>query len=275
MITQSVAPLRAFLKLVVLILAPGLLAQTSVNMITTARVIDHQGVEAWSIKQSGTGTSSSTTGITFGFQKLGDVMEGHFNQEGMELVAVKVTHRFLAQGAEINITNNNVSLFTFATGDRASITPTMDTWIWGLHNLSLRSDRIYDDDLDQFVSEFIAQKSSFEFRTDQDLSGIELTAGQTKSYNLDIDIVKSGEVYADDIYRYEGTGAWLTQIYNTFETSQRITGSNITINTELPQGFYTVEVEYIVVPEPGSLILMGLAGVAVLLLYRNMRKRFT
>ncbi|MCH8511931.1 MAG: hypothetical protein LAT83_09795 [Kiritimatiellae bacterium] len=238
--------------------APHALGQTSVNMITNITTTTYNGQQYQSIKQSGTGTSSSATAISFGFQKLDSVANGTF--AGKELVAVRVTHRYVSsEDITISVTNTGTETHTFGVNDFIRVNLTAPTWNWQLGGNSLIEGIVFPS------VNYIVQQNDF-----SKLHGLTLAPiapSQTLSETFTVGVEKSGEVFHDATYDfknlYEGQGLWDFVVRTETAYTTNVTGSNLDVQYNLPGGTYFTEVEYIVIPELSSLVLMAIAGISV------------
>ena len=244
------------------VFAPQTFGQTSVNMITSVSSTTYNGQQAQSIRQSGTGTSSSATAISFGFQKLDSVANGAF--AGKELLAVRVTHRYVGnEDVTISVTNTGTETYNFGANDHIRVNLSAPTWNWALGQNSL---------IESFEGRFpdlIVEQSDFTKYHGLTLSPI--NPNETLSETFTVGVEKTGEVLYDefDDFRedYLGLGAWDFVVRTETAYSTNVTGSNLDVQYNLPGGTYYTEVEYIVIPELNSLLFMAISGICMGLFY--------
>jgi len=233
-------------------------AQTSVSMTTTNTDL---GGGQYSVKQFGTG--NPTDDIQFTFNRLDSVV-GH-EIDINDVLAINVTFRFVVDGIELTATNNTGSQQTYTSDDVAELFPRFsgDDRLWTMDNVT--------SDTTSAGASIAA--ADFDFLTELQLDGVTLDPGQTTNVTDDKDITETRNVHSQWWGGYDGTGAYNFRVNSDFFAGAAIGSSGFATSQQVEDSSWFAEVEYIVIPEPGTLALAAIAfgGMGCLALVRRKR----
>jgi hypothetical protein len=223
-----------------LLVGNAVMGQTPVTMTRNATVIDFGGTDAWSIRQYA--TEDAGTDIRFDFQRITTALStvGLSHLDPNDLVQVNVTIHFVVNDVLLTATNNTASPITYGPSDKAELFPrfTGDGKTWVLSTNFITAD---DEPGENVIS-----VNDFDFLTVLNLNGITLGAGQSTSTSEDIDLLEERTVHPEYWSNYAGSGSAIGA--SGFVTSQSVDSQQ-----------WFAEVEYIIIPEPGTIGMMAIA----------------
>lgn len=238
-------------------------------MTSEANIIDYNGQDAWSIRQYGTANAGSD--IQFDFQRLLNALDtvglGSQGLGNNDLVEVNVTIRFVVNGILLTATNNTTQTITYGENDVAELFPRFTggsrTWTTTLNTAD-------DEDGLNAIS-----VDDFAFLTTLSLDGVTLDASEFASQPDDQDLIQNRTVHPDYWGVYLGDAAdKIFRVNNDIFAGSAIGASGFIATQEVQSQSWFAEVEYIVIPEPGTIALMAIAlGGAGGMAFLRRRKR--
>ncbi len=153
----------------------------------------------------------------------------------------------------LTATNNTASPITYGPSDKAELFPrfTGDGKTWVLSTNFITAD---DEPGENVIS-----VNDFDFLTVLNLNGITLGAGQSTSTSEDIDLLEERTVHPEYWSNYAGTGTRTFRVYNDIFSGSAIGASGFVTSQSVDSQQWFAEVEYIIIPEPGTIGMMAIA----------------
>ncbi|MDA3873286.1 MAG: hypothetical protein PF795_04940 [Kiritimatiellae bacterium] len=243
------------------------LAQTNASMSTSISETTHLGQQAFSIRQSGTATTSGGNTV-FGFDELFSVDPGALDNSGWVLQQVIVRLRLDALNQELIITNNGTADFISSDTKTAAL-----SYNWNTFSLPTRTfDPVKESSIGtgNFPIPVLAMPNGVVIAADGGTYNLS-PENPVQSTLIENNVSNGGATGYSD---YDGVGGfdWTFFTNPTFASS----GFGQDILSTSDSGSYQMfaEVEYIVIPEPGALGLMVIAlGTAGTFAFVRMRKK--
>lgn len=182
---------------------------------------------------------TNADGITFDFKKAGEFFPSS------TITDVTVTVGYTLNDIELTLENNSAGTAGGSVGDRSESTNVWDTFSIGA---------ITSDGLSQITTaDFAGTMLTLDLSAGV-LSGQTATEGPTDYTNTEVRNVSSA-FFGD----YAGSGTFNSTIDSTIGIFSNVTGANIDNSQNVGDDEFFMQVEYIVVPKPGTLAMAGIA----------------
>jgi|GEM_PF-1273441 len=193
-------------------------------------------------------------GITFNIRKAGEFFPSS------TISGVKVTMRYQVDDIELTLVNTSGGT---AGGNPDNLSQTLNAW----DTFSIGA----------ITSDGLSQIASGDFAGDLltlDLSGVVASGDSATAGPSDYTHTESRDVFSSFFGDYSGLGTFANTFDTTIGIFSNVTGSGITNTQSIGAVSFFMEVEYVVIPEVGTLAMMGIAfgSLAGITLYRR-RKR--
>lgn len=198
-------------------------------------------------------------GITFSFDKAASAAGGAYANSTID--SVRVTIRYTVDDIELTVTNTSTDTsFTGGSEDQSSSDNTWQTFNFGAGTAQ------------DLSTPAIASGDYAGTMLTLDLNGVTIEPQSSVSEGpFDYSHTETRDVNSDLFNDYSGAGSFASQFDTLFSTSSTVFGSNIESSQSVGGVGFFAEVEYVVVPEPGTLGMMviALGGAAGMLLLRR------
>jgi len=253
----------------------GLWAQTAATMNTTHEHTTWEGQDAIRFVQSGEEVSSNVGGASFTFDRLLELDAPPGSDSGSwQLVDVKVRFRLQGFDQRITLTNNGGSDLTFnGTTTKYVLDHDWETFSVPTNTFDLAKPGAVDES--DFFDTTLEVPNGTVLSSGGGVYDTGVPSGPLNTTNVEFDVYDQslgGQIngFAD----YQGTGTFDFVMYNNPSFSGSGLGENIISSSNT--GFYRMlaEVEYVVIPEAGTLTLVGIvfAGICGSMLVRRQRR---
>lgn len=228
-------------------------------MATNVSGTTFNGDSAFSIVQSGTEVVTGGSGASFSFDRLADVAGGAYSN--LSLVAVNVTLTMTTSGASLSLSNNGTSDFTGVQGDAGFITFTIPTFALGAITSNIPSAFDPSGSTGSIgTSSYLSNSPVISI----DLEGETITPGNSISIaDQGFTETQNRAVNEDWFGGYSGSGSFTFDIRSLFTVSFSGSGSDLTASQSFGNSTFTAEIEYVVIPEPGT-IAAGFLGLGLI-----------
>jgi len=235
-----------------LLVGNSVMGQTNATMNTTIVGTTYGGQEALSIKQYGTGITSGGNKV-FTFSELLSVEAPSFNKTGWSLQQVIVRLRLDAYDQSLILTNNGASDFVSSDLNTAVL-----SYNWATFTITTRT---FDPDKESSIA-----SSNFPTPVLALPNGVTIASGGAV-YSLSPEnpvqttsIVNNVSRHSTTGYSdYDGTGTFDWTFFTNPTFSSSGSGQNLVSTSDSGSYQMFAEVEYIVIPEPGTMAMMAIA----------------
>lgn len=201
-------------------------------------------------------------GLTFTIDKAGSAAGGIYSGT---LTQVNVTIRYEVDDIVLSVTNDSTTeIFEGGSEDLANSLNTWQTFSFGANTSEFPNPlgNILDT---QYAGTMLTL----------DLNGVDISPLATETegpFDYSHTETRTG-VDASYLPEYAGTGSFANTFDTLFSTDNTVVGSNVSSSQAVGAVSFFVEVEYIVIPEPGTLAMFGIAFASAGGIFLLRRKR--
>jgi len=200
-------------------------------------------------------------GLTFTIDRSGSAAGGIYSGT---LTQVNVTIRYSVDDIQLTVTNDSpTETFEGGSEDQATSVNTWQTFSFGADTGNFPTP-LTNIQSTQYAGTMLTL----------DLNGVDIAPLATASEGpFDYTHTETRDVDTSFFSQYSGAGTFGNTFDTLFSTSNSVVGSNVSSSQTVGAVSFFVEVEYIVIPEPGTMALAGLAFASAGGIFLIRRKR--